>query len=98
MALPPIRSRILQYLSVVGSADVSQIQEALKPEYGTERQFTRKALDNHLMNLKENGLLTETGFDVIDGQLETNYTIDNEGRKLVTRYMKKFTPTNTWNR
>ena len=98
MALPPIRSRILQYLSVVGSADVSQIQDALKPEYGTERQFTRKSLDNHLMNLKENGLLKESGFDVIDGQLETSYTIENEGRKLVAKYMKRFSPTSFWNR
>lgn len=87
MALPPIRSRILQYLSTVEEANVSQVQAALEPEYGTERQFTRKAFDNHLMNLKENDLVEETGYELREGYLDTSYVITDEGRKLVSKYM-----------
>ena len=89
MALPPIRSRILQYLSTVENADVSQVQKALEPEYGTERQFTRKAIDNHLMNLKENELVEEIGYELFEGNLEISYVINDEGRKLVSKYMPK---------
>jgi len=89
MALLPIRSRILDYLSTVDNANVSQVKTALEPEYGSERQFTWKSVYNHLMNLKENELLEELGYEMIDGNLETYYMINDEGRKLVSKYVRK---------
>ena len=89
MTTLPIRSHILDYLSTVDDANVSQVKSALDPEYGGERQFTWKSVYNHLMNLKENELLEELGYEMIDGNLETYYAINDEGRKLISKYVQK---------
>ena len=89
MGMLPIRSRILDYLSTVEDANVSQVKNALEPEYGSERQFTWKSVYNHLMNLKENELLEELGYEMVDGNLETYYVINDEGRKLISKYVRK---------
>ena len=89
MTMLPFRSRILQYVSTVEQANVSAVLAALESEYGGERQFTWKSVANHLMNLKENELLEEVGYELIDGKLETSYTISPEGTKLTEKYMTK---------
>ena len=89
MTMLPFRSRILQFVSTVEQANVSAVLAALEPEYGGERQFTWKSVSNHLMNLKENELLEEVGYELIDGNLETSYTISPEGTKLTEKYMTK---------
>ena len=89
MATLPIRSRILDYLSTVEEASVTQVRDVLEPEYGKERQFTWNSVYNHLMNLKENELLEELGYELVDGNLETYYVINDEGRKLISKYVRK---------
>ena len=89
MALLPIRSRILQYLSTVEEANISQVQKTIEPEYGGERQFTWKALSNHLMNLKENELVEEIGYEICGENLEISYAITAYGRNTVTKYLSK---------
>lgn len=42
--LLPARTAVLNYLYSVKSADIKEIMEALKPQYGGERQFTNLSL------------------------------------------------------
>ena len=56
--LLPATTAALNYLYGVESADVAQIMEALKPQYGGERQFTKQRYLAHVMSLEANGLLT----------------------------------------
>ena len=41
----PLRFRVLHYISTVDKACADDIMKALKPEYGTEKQFTKKVIE-----------------------------------------------------
>ena len=47
--LLPARTAVLNYLYGVESADVAQIMESLKPQYGGERQFTKQRYLDHCL-------------------------------------------------
>jgi len=54
----PMRFRILHLLTThpEGLSEI-EIMDALKPEYGTEGQFKRSIVDNHLASMKAVGLV-----------------------------------------
>jgi hypothetical protein len=89
MASLPIRSRVLHYLSTVDEATISQVYGELTPEYGDERQFTWVSVQNHLMNLKENELVGEVHYEVVDDKLDITFSIKDEGLNIVNRYLPK---------
>ena len=79
--LLPARTAVLNYLYGVESADISQIMDALKPQYGGERQFTKDLYLDHVMSLEANGLVTLESYDLdSNGDLRMRYAI-NRGRK-----------------
>ena len=90
MALLPIRSRVLQYMSTVPKANVTQVMDSLKSEYGSERQFTKPNFVDHLMALKANGLLDEGGCSLdSSGGLLVDYQINDEGRNTIQKFLPK---------
>jgi len=53
---------------------------ALEPIYGTERQFTEKAIENHLMSLKAVGILKAAeAFLNANNEIVQAYTITSFG-------------------
>ena len=76
--LLPARTAVLNYLYSVKSADIKEIMEALKPQYGGERQFTKERYLDHVMSLEANGLLN----------LES-YIINEDGKATVEKYVPK---------
>lgn len=86
--LLPARTAVLNYLYKVGSADVNEIMEALKPEYGHERQFTKSRYLDHVMSLEANGLLVLAGYDLdSNGELSLRFEINEDGRATVEKYV-----------
>ena len=86
--LLPARTAVLNYLYKVGSADVNEIMEALKPQYGNERQFTKKSYLDHVMSLEANGLLVLVGYELDkDGELALRYEINDDGKATVEKYI-----------
>ena len=94
--LLPARTAVLNYLYGVESADVQEIMEALKPQYGGERQFTRQRYLDHVMSLEANGLLTLKSYELDgDGELSLRYAINPDGKTAVEKYVpKKYRRTN----
>ena len=56
--LLPARMAVLNYLSTVKNADINEIMEAMKPQYGHEKQFTKDMYLDHTMSLEANGMCT----------------------------------------
>lgn len=88
--LLPIRSRVLHFLAIEKQADIVQVMDALRPEYGSERQFTEANFLDHLLSLKENGLIDEASFDLTqEGNLQIVYQINQEGMATINKYLPK---------
>ena len=88
--LLPARTAVLNYLYGVESADVREIMEALKPQYGGERQFTKARYVDHVMSLEANGLLTLKSYELDrDGELSLRYAINPDGKTAVEKYVPK---------
>ena len=80
--LLPARTAVLNYLYGVKSADIKEIMEALKPQYGGERQFTKARYLDHVMSL-ESYSLDEAG------ELSLRYVINRDGKATVEKYVPK---------
>jgi hypothetical protein len=88
--LLPARTAVLNYLYDVKNADVSQIMEALKPQYGGERQFTKKLYTDHVMALEANGFVNISSYGLDkNGELFVCYEISDDGRSAVDKYVDK---------
>jgi len=88
--LLPIRSRVLHFIgSNQGSKNnINTVMEGLKAEYGSERQFTYANFLDHLLSLKENGLIDEDTYEIDkDGQLVIDYVINEEGLNTINKYL-----------
>ncbi|SMC70298.1 hypothetical protein [Sporomusa malonica] len=88
--LLPLRFRMLHYISTVDKTNVDEIMKALKPEYGTEKQFTKEVFVEHLMDLKANFVIDDNDV-VLDnkGELVVYYSINDEGNRLLKKYLPK---------
>ena len=86
--LLPARTAVLNYLYGVKSADIKEIMEALKPQYGGERQFTKARYLDHVMSLEANGLLESYSLDEA-GELSLRYVINRDGKATVEKYVPK---------
>jgi len=84
----PARTAVLNYLSKEKTADVNQVMNDLKNIYGTEKQFTKDLFLGHLMSLKANGLLEQSGYDLDDnGELAIQFTITADGIASANKYI-----------
>jgi len=86
----PLRFRMLHYLSTVDKACADEIMKALEAEYGTEKQFTKKVVMDHLLNMKANFIVDDNDV-VLDNnrELVIYYSINGEGRRLLRKYLPK---------
>ncbi|MET3644547.1 hypothetical protein [Streptococcus gallinaceus] len=88
MGLLPARTAVLNYMSTVEKADVHQVMEALRSQYGTEKQFTVPLFLEHLMSLECNGYVEQVGYDLDEQQkLRIFYKINADGLDAVNKYI-----------
>lgn len=88
--LLPLRFRMLHYISTVDKTNVDEIMKALKPEYGTEKQFTKEVFVEHLMDLKANFVIDDNDVELDNkGDLVVYYSINDEGNRLLKKYLPK---------
>jgi hypothetical protein len=55
----PMKMAILKTIVGRGPVSAPEIVRALEPDYGHERQFTPRAVENHLLALRAVGLIAE---------------------------------------
>lgn len=88
--LLPSRTAVLNQMYDQRELDVKKIMEELRPQYGHEKQFNEKLYLEHLMALEANGLVELTNYCLDDQEeLIMSYTITEEGRTTVEKYVDK---------
>lgn len=86
----PLRFRLLHFFSTVEKANVDQMMEVLRAEYGTESQFKRSKFKDHALSMMANGVIDEAELGITeDGELDVYYCISEEGRRLLKNYLPK---------
>ncbi|MEY8000896.1 hypothetical protein AB8U03_11940 [Clostridium sp. Mt-5] len=89
-SLLPLRFGVLYYLDKVDKACADDVLVGLKSEYGTERQFNKSSINDHLLSMRENGIVKDTDAKLEkDGTLCLYYSINEEGRDLLKKYLPK---------
>ncbi|WP_094607002.1 hypothetical protein SPSIL_048580 [Sporomusa silvacetica DSM 10669] len=84
----PLRFRMLHYISTVDKTCADEIMQALKPEYGTEKQFTKDVFVEHLLDMKANFVIDDNDVLLDDkGELVIYYSISDEGKRLLKTYL-----------
>jgi DNA-binding PadR family transcriptional regulator len=84
----PLNYAILKLFMDVDQADASSVMTNLAGEYGSFRQFTKKAIIEALMTAEANGLLVETDCDLDENQqLRIYYRTSDAGRVMIERYI-----------
>lgn len=88
--LLPLRFRMLHYISTVDKTCADEMMKALKPEYGMEKQFTKGVFVEHLMDMKANFVIDDNEVELDDkGELVIYYSINDEGKRLLKKYLPK---------
>lgn len=86
----PLRFRLLHYISTVEKTTVEQIMKALQPEYGAEKQFKKAVFIDHVLDMKANFIIDDNDVVFDDkGELVIYYCINDEGRRLLKKYLPK---------
>lgn len=88
--LLPARTAVLNYLYSAKESSVDEIMQALKKDYGHERQFKESLYLEHVMALEANGLACLESYKLKkDGNLSLIYSITDDGRDAVEKYVSK---------
>ena len=86
----PLTFRVLHFLSTVKDASVEHLMQELKAEYGSEKQFRKKNVSNILISMKENGLIDDSNAELDkNGELSISYRINEEGSRLLRKYLPR---------
>lgn len=86
--LLPARMAVLNYLSTVENADINEIMESMKSQYGHEKQFTKQMYLDHAMSLEANGMCSLVSHELDEnGDLSLRFAITDDGRTTVEKYV-----------
>ncbi len=84
----PARTAVLNHLAKVGEASITEIMNALKPEYGDEKQFTKAMYLEHVLSLEANGLIEMAKYSLDEkNELDLSYKINDDGQTAVKKYV-----------
>lgn len=87
--LLPLRFRVLKELEEK-KMHFQELMTCLHTEYGTEKQFNEIAFLDHVLALKENGLLDEADAYINEqNQLLTTYQVNEAGKEMLRKYLPK---------
>ncbi|MCL2560521.1 MAG: hypothetical protein FWE07_08545 [Turicibacter sp.] len=91
MSKLPLRLSVLKKISESDAGlNIKSVMLSLEEEYGTERQFHEPAFLDHLLALKESGLIDESQLSVDEsGKLIVDYVVSAEGKVSLQKYLPK---------
>lgn len=83
---PPLRCMVARLLADGRARRAEDVLWELEPLYGSERQFTLRAIEEHLQALKAVGVAMVQGLSVEQpGELVTSYGLSPQGRQVLER-------------
>ena len=80
----PLNYEILKYFTNVDKASAKDVYQALKDEFKNHKAFTME----NLMTAKENGLIDEDSYMLIDDELVVYYKASEEQKDTINSYIK----------
>lgn len=83
----PLNFAILKHFTTVEEACAEDVIEALKGEYGSFKALKRPAVIEAIMTAEANGLLEETRFELVQGELRVYYRAHEEGAAAINKYI-----------
>lgn len=88
--LLPSRMAVLNHMAAGKEVSVESVMDALRGDYGNERQFTDKMYLDHLLALEANGLVEMSSYDLDEREeLVMRYIITEDGKHTVDKYVDK---------
>lgn len=84
----PLNYAMLHYFTKVDKASVNDILRDLKADYSNHKAFKKKSMIEALMTAKENGLIDENGYELINDELVVYYSASQEQKDTINKYIK----------
>ncbi len=78
---------ILKFLTQKEHVSVNDIINALYFEYNNHKLFKKHLISEILMAAKENGLISEDGYELINDELIIYYSTDENQKKMINKYL-----------
>lgn len=83
----PLNYAILKYFTTVEKANAKEVVNALKGEYGNNRNLTEKRVLESLMTAEANALLAEAGYELDEnGELVLYFACEDDA--TINGYIK----------
>lgn len=83
----PLNYALLKYFTRVEKASVEDVMEALKDEYKDHKAFKKDSMIESLMTAKENALIDEVGYELINDELVVYYSASKEQKETINKYI-----------
>ena len=84
----PLNYEILKYFTNVDKASANDVYLALEDEFKDHKAFTKANIIESLMTAKENGLVDEDSYTLIDGELVVYYKASEDQKNTINSYIK----------
>lgn len=83
----PLNYAMLKYFTKVDKASVLDVMSALEAEYKDYKAFKKASMVESLMTAKENGLIDEVSYELIDDELVVYYSASEEQKETINKYI-----------
>lgn len=83
----PLNYAMLKYFTKVDKASVNDVMDALKQDFSDHKAFKKKSMIESLMTAKENGLIDEAGYELINDELVVYYSASQEQKDTINKYI-----------
>lgn len=84
----PLNYEILKYFTNVDKASANDVYLALEDEFKDHKAFTKANIIESLMTAKENGLIDEDSYTLIDDELVVYYKASEDQKNTINSYIK----------
>lgn len=84
----PLNYEILKYLTKHDKVSPKEFYDALYEEFKDHKAFKLNIIVESLMTAKENGLINEDSYDLIDDELVVYYSATSEQKEMINSYIK----------
>ncbi|WP_276875738.1 hypothetical protein [Anaerococcus hydrogenalis] len=84
----PLNYEILKYFTNVDKASANDVYLALEDEFKDHKAFTKENIIESLMTAKENGLVDEDSYTLIDDELVVYYKASEDQKNTINSYIK----------
>lgn len=84
----PLNYEILKYFTRVEKASANDVYKALEDEFKDHKAFTKENIIESLMTAKENGLVDEDSYTLINDELVVYYKASEDQKNTINSYIK----------